>query len=155
MAHQSRDYMQYLDGRYGFSPANSQEEMNAAQVISDALREHDLNTQVEEFSAPLWGKRLYFIPMLLLFVGVFLVIFPGPARIVGLRPENIALAAPTARGGLAARVDFVEPLGNETLVHVVLNAARFHAIVRAPGFADLRPGASVSLLPDLSKAVAF
>ena len=78
-----------------------------------------------------------------------------PARIVGLRPENIALAAPAARGGLAARVDFVEPLGNETLVHVVLNAARFHAIVRAPGFADLRPGASVSLLPDLSKAVAF
>ena len=84
MAHQSRDYMKYLDDRYGFSPANSQEEMTAAQAISDALLEHDLNPQVEEFSAPRWGKRLYFVPMILLFLGVFLVIFPGVTRIISL-----------------------------------------------------------------------
>ena len=135
MAHQSRDYMQYLDGRYGFSPANSQEEMNAAQVISDALREHDLNTQVEEFSAPLWGKRLYFIPMLLLFVGVFLVIFPGPARIVGL------LIALVSTGFLVAGrlgYDVLSGLGPKAASQNVI------AVHRAVGLAEgERPGRPV------------
>ena len=79
-----------------------------------------------------------------------------PARVVGLRPENIALSAePSAAGGLAATVDFVEPLGNETLVHVILAGPEFRCIVRVPGFADVRPGARVRLAPNLARAVLF
>ena len=75
---------------------------------------------------------------------------------MGLRPENIALSAePSAAGGLAATVDFVEPLGNETLVHVILAGPEFRCIVRVPGFADVRPGARVRLAPNLARAVLF
>ena len=81
----------------------------------------------------------------------------GPG-LVGVRPEQIRLEAGAARTGggcLAATVDFLEPLGSETLVHVVVDGTDFHAVVRVPGFSPLTPGARVTLRPDLSRAVAF
>lgn len=75
-------------------------------------------------------------------------------HVVGLRPENIGITE-DGTGKLAATVDFVEPLGNETLVHVVLTGTGFHAIVRVPGFAPFKPGAAVTLHPHLTKSVAF
>ena len=82
-------------------------------------------------------------------------------RVVGLRPENIGIMESCERGmengkvTLAATVDFVEPLGNETLVHVVLASAGFRAIVRVPGFAGFKPGTAVTLVPDLARSVVF
>jgi ABC-type sugar transport system ATPase subunit len=76
-----------------------------------------------------------------------------PARTVGLRPEHLRLEPPGA--GLSATVDFVEPLGPETLVHVILADGGFPAIVRRPGFASFRPGQAVSLVPDRAKEVVF
>ncbi len=81
----------------------------------------------------------------------------GPG-LVGVRPEQIRLEAGAARTGggcLAATVDFLEPLGSETLVHVVVDGTDFHAVVRVPGFSPLTPGARVTLRPDLSRAVVF
>lgn len=83
-------------------------------------------------------------------------------RIVGLRPEHIALASSdssassnSSSSSLAATVDFIEPLGSETLVHVICEAQDFRAIVREPGFAKFAAGERVVLVPDLSKAVEF
>ena len=78
-----------------------------------------------------------------------------PARIVGLRPEHLRLVPSADRAGARTTVDFVEPLGSETLVHVLYGPTRFPVIVRVPGFAAFRPGDEVALTPDLTKAVRF
>lgn len=78
-------------------------------------------------------------------------------KTVGLRPEHIAIAPDggVEKGGvITAKVDFVEPLGSETLVHVLVGDGH-PAIVRVPGFADCRAGDILRLLPDMSKAVFF
>ena len=72
---------------------------------------------------------------------------------VGLRPEHIALAE--AGEGPAAVVDFVEPLGPETLVHLLLADGGHRVIARVPGFAPNRPGDRVVLKLSFSHAVEF
>ena len=54
---------------------------------------------------------------------------------------------------LAARVDFVEMLGSETLVHVVTEKLAHKVIVRVLGFAALKSGDRVGLVLDMSRAV--
>lgn len=76
-----------------------------------------------------------------------------PACTVGLRPEHLRLAS--AGDGLAATVDFTEPLGPETLVHVVLKTGGRAAIVRVPGFAPYRAGDAITLIPDPARTVVF
>jgi len=75
------------------------------------------------------------------------------AETVGFRPEHVRLASPCGAEGHEAVVDFVEPLGSETLVHVHVGARP--AVVRVPGFAAYAVGARVSFIPDASKAVLF
>lgn len=78
-------------------------------------------------------------------------------KTVGLRPEHIAIAPDGGveeGGAITAKVDFVEPLGSETLVHVLVGDGH-PAIVRVPGFAACRAGDILRLLPDMSKAVFF
>ena len=80
-----------------------------------------------------------------------------PEKTVGLRPEHIAIASEGGGsdcGSIPAKVDFVEPLGSETLVHVLVGGGH-PAIVRVPGFAACRAGDGLRLLPDMSKAVFF
>jgi ABC-type sugar transport system ATPase subunit len=87
-------------------------------------------------------------------------IFPagsfGFERTVGLRPEHISLLSAdcgSAEYTLDGTVDFTEPLGPETLVHVL--SAGTAAIVRIPGFASYQHGSKVRLTADRSKAVEF
>lgn len=82
-----------------------------------------------------------------------------PDHVVGVRPEHVRLMppcdAPDEKDALAATVDFVEPLGSETLVHVVLEDSRHPAIVRVPGFSSVRAGDRAVIVPDLARAVVF
>jgi multiple sugar transport system ATP-binding protein len=87
-------------------------------------------------------------------------IFPagsfGFERTVGLRPEHISLLSAdcgNAENALDGTVDFTEPLGPETLVHVL--SAGTAAIVRIPGFASYKHGSKGRLTADRSKAVEF
>ena len=95
-------------------------------------------------------------------------LFPPPVldlgRTVGVRPENISIlkgAGGESRSaqGIAATVDLVEPLGSETLVHCLTNDRNVKVTVRVvgDGSTDLsvKPGDSVQLLPDMSKAITF
>ncbi len=65
--------------------------------------------------------------------------------VVGIRPEDVLIAQDStvdARG----RVDVVEPLGRETLLHVVLEQPSAEPLrVLVPGQVGLSPGAQVSL----------
>ncbi len=85
-------------------------------------------------------------------------IFPGRAM-VGLRPEHIHIrpagATPAGTDALAASVDFLESLGSETLVHVVLREKGLRVIVRESGFSARAAGENVELVPDWTKAVEF
>ena len=69
----------------------------------------------------------------------------------GVRPEHLSIvrarSANPSGPRLPARVDFLESLGPETLVHVIVSPSRCPAIVRVPGFADFRSGEEVELIP--------
>lgn len=77
-------------------------------------------------------------------------------RMTGLRPEHIGLA-PMAGADvssvLCARVDFLEPLGSETLVHIIYRDVP--AIVRIPGFSMFKPGELVRFIPCIDKIIEF
>jgi ABC-type sugar transport system ATPase subunit len=75
-------------------------------------------------------------------------------RTVGVRPECIALA-PASGDDADSVVDFIEPLGSETLVHVLYGEGRLPVTVRLPGFAQWRSGDRVVLKPDMGRAVEF
>ena len=81
----TRDYVDYLNDQIGIAPANSQEELQAAQLIQQIMDEHQLETRLQEFDAPGSGDLPYRILMVVLFVGVLLAGIQGtPAAIVGI-----------------------------------------------------------------------
>ena len=45
-------YLDYIDQQVQIAPANSQEELQAAQMIEGVFRAHDLDPEIQEFSAP-------------------------------------------------------------------------------------------------------
>jgi len=56
----------------------------------------------------------------------------GATLTAGVRPESLALVAPDARDALPARVEHVELLGHETLVHLRV-AGELQWVARTPG----------------------
>ena len=82
-----------------------------------------------------------------------------PTRTVGVRPENLRLRERTANEGelstLAAHVDFSEPLGPETLIHVILERTQTPVVIRAEGFAAYAPGTPVVVMPETQKQIVF
>ena len=66
----THDYLDYLNEKVDISPANSQEELQAAQVISNLMEQHDVEAHVEEFSAPALAPLVPTIFTIMMFVGV-------------------------------------------------------------------------------------
>lgn len=64
---------------------------------------------------------------------------------MGLRPEHLRLSGAHLRNAqkFSARVELVEPLGGETLVHAILQEQK--VIARLEGNSALRPGESIEL----------
>lgn len=62
--------------------------------------------------------------------------------VLGVRPEHIRLAGPD-RAAIRCRVEVVEPLGNETLVHVT--SGRHTWTVWLPGMLGVEPGTNLEL----------
>ena len=65
----THDYLDYLNEKVDISPANSQEELQAAEVISHLMGQHDVEPQVEEFSAPALAPLFPTILAIVMFVG--------------------------------------------------------------------------------------
>ena len=66
----THDYLDYLNQRVGIAPANSQEELQAAQTIAGLMSHHDVEPSVEEFDAPVLSGLFPAILSILMFVGV-------------------------------------------------------------------------------------
>lgn len=62
--------------------------------------------------------------------------------ISGVRPEHVEI---TKADSGNATVDFVEPLGSETLIHTLYGKSKLPVIARAPGFAEFKNGDKVCL----------
>ncbi|TCZ51769.1 ABC transporter ATP-binding protein [Roseicella aquatilis] len=79
---------------------------------------------------------------------------PGARLTLGLRPEALCLGGPR---GLPARVDHLEFLGAELLLHARLEAGQVSIIARLPvaEAAGLGIGASVTLAADWTAALLF
>ncbi len=76
--------------------------------------------------------------------------------VFGIRPEHLRLSRETPKeSDLTATVDFLEPLGSETLVHVAVAPSGCRAVVRVPGFASFRPGEKLALSFEPGRAVEF
>jgi multiple sugar transport system ATP-binding protein len=71
---------------------------------------------------------------------------------LGVRPEDLRLA-PAGGIGLAGEVYVVEPMGNETLVDVVVADSRM--MVRAPRAFDAEVGTAVTVEVDVAAATFF
>ena len=115
--------------------------------------------RIQQAAPPLEVYRRPANPFVAGFIGTpAMNLFPpgmlGKAMI-GVRPEDLKLvrADEALPGDVEAVVDFVEPLGSETLVHIV--CCGFHASVRCAGFAEFRPGERLFVKPDMTKAVEF
>jgi multiple sugar transport system ATP-binding protein len=84
----------------------------------------------------------------------------GRPVVLGVRPEHLlpadgdAPAAPGSARPLALRLDAVEPLGNEVLLHGRAGDAELTARV-PPGAALPAPGDTVALVPDARQAHLF
>ena len=78
-------------------------------------------------------------------------------KTLGIRPEHIRVITAGADGAAAhgATVDFVEPLGSETLVHLLMREGGAPAVARVPGFAQFRHGEAVAVEFDETKTILF
>lgn len=68
----ARDYFDYLTDQVGISPANSQEELSAAQTIADLMKEHGLETAIEEFDTAALARLPHAVLVVIMFIGVIM-----------------------------------------------------------------------------------
>ncbi len=74
----------------------------------------------------------------------------------GVRPEHLQLSkSPPREQDRTAVVDFLEPLGPETLVHVRVGEAQHRAVVRVAGFAPYQAGETLTLSYDPQKVIEY
>ena len=77
-------------------------------------------------------------------------------RTVGIRPEHVRIEKLEGETkNLTGTVDLVEPLGAETIVHMVLDQLKVPMIARLNGDASFKHGDRVRIVPDLTHAVYF
>ncbi|MGI9464967.1 MAG: ABC transporter ATP-binding protein [Aestuariivirgaceae bacterium] len=77
----------------------------------------------------------------------------GTSVLYGLRPEYFSLATNGAKGAIKADVAVVEPTGAETLVICRIEGQDIQVLFTERH--DLKPGQTISLMPDGSKALLF
>jgi multiple sugar transport system ATP-binding protein len=76
-------------------------------------------------------------------------------KLLGMRPEHLRLAPEAMRSARKydAKVELLEPLGGETLVHLLLGEQKL--IAKVEGSAALKPGQGVSLFIDAENLKYF
>ena len=68
----THDYLDYLNQRVGIAPANSQEELQAAEVISELMAQHDVESRLEDFETPVVSGLVPAIVGIVMFLGVLI-----------------------------------------------------------------------------------
>lgn len=113
----THDYLDYLDQEIGISPANSQEELDAARTIAELMEQHHLEAQVEEFSYAPLEKLVPQIARIAMFIGLILcatspillkllgfLLACVPAVFVALRFLGISYKLPLPKKGISQNV---------------------------------------------------
>lgn len=77
----TRTYLDYLHENIDICPANSQEELDAAELIQDIMSAHKLEVSQEDVSFAAWGKVINHALYVLLFLGVVLAGFIGTSMV--------------------------------------------------------------------------
>ena len=85
----THDYLDYLNEKIGISPANSEEELQAAQVISELMAQHDVEPVIEDFSEP---KLSGLVPAVLAILSLLGMVLVG-VGVVSLTIVGLILAA--------------------------------------------------------------
>ena len=81
----THDYLDYLNEKIGISPANSEEELQAAQVIADLMAQHAVEPVIEDFDEPKMSGLAPAGLAVLCLIGMVLVgISVLPLTIIGL-----------------------------------------------------------------------
>ncbi|MDO4429114.1 MAG: hypothetical protein Q4B91_06415 [Atopobiaceae bacterium] len=94
----THDYLDFLNSRIDISPANSQEELQAAEVISDLMAQHDVEVSTEEFDEPVVSGLTPAILAIASLVGIVLVgVGVLPLTLIGLLLAIAPAAVSVAR----------------------------------------------------------
>ncbi len=89
----TRAYTDYLNDQVDIAPVNSQEELQAAELIEGLFAQHGLDTQIQEFEAPVTAGLMPRIYLILLFLGILLSgILGTPVMVVGLVMAAVSFA---------------------------------------------------------------
>lgn len=93
----THDYLDHLNETIGISPANSQEELQAAQVVAELMSRHDVEPHVEDFETPLLSGLTGAVLSIAMFLGVLVSGFGVlPLTLIGL----VLAAIPAVRSVL-------------------------------------------------------
>ena len=80
----AHDYFEYLTDHVDISPANSQEELNAATTIAELMGEHGIEVKTEEFDTASLGRLPYALLLVIIFIGTFIAGIGGlPLAFIG------------------------------------------------------------------------
>lgn len=116
----THDYLDLLDEKVGISPANSEEEFQAAGVIADLMAQHNVEPSIEEFSVPVLTGLTPALLAVLCLVGMVLAgVGVLPLTLVGL----VLAAAPAVISilrlfGRAPRLSFGPRAQSQNVVAV-------------------------------------
>ena len=81
----THDYLDHLNESFDISPANSQEELQAAQVISELMEQHGLEATIEDFDAPKLSRAVPAVISVVSLVGMVLAgVGALPLTLLGL-----------------------------------------------------------------------
>ena len=94
----THDYLDFLNNRIDISPANSQEELQASEVISDLMGQHDVEVSTEDFEEPLLTSLTRPVLAVVSLIGIILVgVGVLPLTIIGFLLAVAPAAASLAR----------------------------------------------------------
>lgn len=80
----THDYLDFLNERIDIAPANSEEELQAAQVISDLMSQHNVEPSIEDFETPIAPTLAPSVLAILMLVGLVLAgVTPFPVNFIG------------------------------------------------------------------------
>lgn len=163
----TREYMDYLDDNIGIAPAYSEEEYQASETIAGIMREHDVETSVEEFDGRASGDLMRNALVIVMFVTLLL------AGILSDAMHVIFLLMSIVASGLLVFTHFVrdvfEELGSTRRSQnvVAVRRARAEEVVRGtrpivivahydtPRESVMRRGSLAHYLPLLTRVAAL
>jgi len=87
--------------------------------------------------------------------GLSSAVSPGTSLVLGIRPDAIRIAGEEAQGSVPGRLELVEHLGSETLVHVRLSEATDLTTVTIPGKARHERGMACWLSFERERILLF